>query len=359
MLELQWPWAFLAIPLPYLTYRFMTPASQSGGTALQVPFYRHLTSIAGDDQAQSVPKRQWSSILPILIWLLLLLAAARPVWLGDPVQLQGSGRDVMLAVDLSGSMEINDMELNGEAVDRLVVTKHVLTDFIQRRQGDRLGLILFGTQAYLQAPLTFDLKTVGTLMDESSIGMAGNKTAIGDALGLAVKHLRNRPRESRVLILLTDGANTAGEITPLQAARLAAEEGIKIYSIGMGADEMIQPGIFGSSFGARRINPSADLDEKTLTEMAKLTGGRYFRAKNTEELEQIYNILDELEPVRQEEESFRPSIALYYWPLLLALMLSFITALLHQQPRPSEWFSKHHFSKKHHLSKKHQTQEGA
>ncbi|MCW7553439.1 VWA domain-containing protein [Endozoicomonas gorgoniicola] len=353
MLELQWPWVFLAIPLPYLIYRFMNPARQSGGAALQVPFYRHLTSIAGDNQSHPAPKRQWSSILPVLIWLLLLLTAARPVWLGEPVQLQGSGRDVMLAVDLSGSMEINDMELNGVAVDRLAVTKHVLTDFIERRKGDRLGLILFGTQAYLQAPLTFDLQTVGTLMDESAIGMAGNKTAIGNALGLAVKHLRNRPQESRVLILLTDGANTAGEITPLQAARLAAEEDIKIYSIGMGAEEMVQPGIFGSSFGARRVNPSADLDEKTLTEMANLTGGRYFRAKNTQELQQIYNILNELEPVQQEEESFRPSIALYYWPLLLALILSFTIALLHLQTRPREWFSKHHFSKKH------QTQEGA
>ncbi|AMO57051.1 BatB protein [Endozoicomonas montiporae] len=341
MLELQWPWVFVITPLPYLIYRFMTPASQSGGSALQVPFYRHLTSIAGNNLVHQNSRRQLSFILPVVIWLLLLLAAARPVWLGEPIQLQGTGRDVMLAVDLSGSMEINDMELNGVAVDRLVVTKHVLTDFIERRTGDRLGLILFGTQAYLQAPLTFDLKTVGTLMDESAIGMAGNKTAIGDALGLAVKHLRNRPQDSRVLILLTDGANTAGEITPLQAARLAAEEGIKIYSIGMGAEEMIQPGIFGTSFGARRVNPSADLDEKTLTEMANLTGGRYFRAKNTEELEQIYSLLDELEPVLQDKENFRPGIALYYWPLLLALVLSFVTALVHPSLRSSDWLAKY------------------
>lgn len=327
MLELQWPWVFLALPLPYLIYRFVTPASRFSGSALQVPFYRHLSSIAGEHQASETSRRQWFSILPWLAWLCLLLAAARPVWLGDPVQLQGTGRDVMLAVDLSGSMEINDMELNGAPVDRLAVTKHVLTDFIERRKGDRLGLILFGTQAYLQAPLTFDLNTVGTLMDESAIGMAGNKTAIGDALGLAVKHLRQRPEESRVLILLTDGANTAGEITPLQAARLAAEENIKIYSIGMGAEEMVQPGIFGTSFGARRVNPSADLDEKTLAEMADITGGRYFRAKNTRELEQVYILLDELEPVLQDEETFRPSIALYYWPLLLVLILSFMIAL--------------------------------
>ncbi|MGB1272429.1 MAG: vWA domain-containing protein, partial [Endozoicomonas sp.] len=238
-----------------------------------------------------------------------------------------SGRDLMMAVDLSGSMEINDMELNGQQVDRLVATKAVMNDFIERRRGDRLGLILFGSKAYLQTPLTFDRQTVKTLMDESSIGMAGNKTAIGDALGLAVKHLRKRPEDSRVLILLTDGANTAGEIPPLQAAQIAREENIKIYSIGLGAEEMIEPGLFGSSFGARRINPSADLDEKTLTEMATLTGGRYFRARNLEELNNIYALLDELEPVLQDEETFRPEKFLFFWPLGLALLLSLIPAL--------------------------------
>ena len=332
MLELQWPWILLATPIPLLIYLLVKPAPRSGGAALKVPFYRQLVEMTGHNRHNSRESRNWQSILPWIVWILLVLAAARPAWLGEPIQLQGSGRDLMMAVDLSGSMEISDMEINGVSVDRLVVTKHVLTDFIERRKGDRLGLILFGTQAYLQAPLTFDLKTIETLMDEAEIGMAGNKTAIGDALGLAVKHLRKRPQESRVLILLTDGANTAGEITPLQAAKLAGEENIKIYAIGMGADEMIQPGIFGSSFGARKVNPSADLDEKTLTEIANLTGGRYFRAKNTDDLTKIYSLLDELEPAIQEEESFRPSMTLYYWPLSIALLLSFIMSLLHAQP---------------------------
>ncbi|MGI9274729.1 MAG: vWA domain-containing protein [Endozoicomonas sp.] len=332
MLELQWPWILLATPLPLLIHFLVRPAQRASGAALKVPFYRQLVEIAGQSRQNTLKNKNWQAILPWLVWTLLLLAAARPAWLGEPIQLQGSGRDLMMAVDLSGSMEISDMEINGVSVDRLVVTKHVLTDFIERRKGDRLGLILFGTQAYLQAPLTFDLKTIETLMDEAEIGMAGNKTAIGDALGLAVKHLRKRPQESRVLILLTDGANTAGEITPLQAAKLASEENIKIYAIGMGADEMIQPGLFGSSFGARKINPSADLDEKTLTEIANLTGGRYFRARNTEDLTKIYSLLDELEPAIQEEESFRPSMALYYWPLAIALLLSFIMALLRAQP---------------------------
>lgn len=330
MFEFEWPWLFLALPLPLLVLRLAKPATRSGGAALRIPFYRQLSSLSDNTPHREV-RSGFRHLLPWIIWCLLVLAASRPAWLGDPVELQGSGRDLMMAVDLSGSMEINDMELDGYQVDRLVTTKAVMTEFIERRRGDRLGLILFGSRAYLQAPLTFDRQTVKTLMDESFIGMAGNKTAIGDALGLAVKHLRKRPDDSRVLILLTDGANTAGAISPMQAASIAAEEKIKIYAIGLGAEEMIQPGLFGSSIGARKVNPSADLDEKTLTEMADLTGGRYFRARNTEELEEIYALLDELEPVLVDEETFRPSKTLFFWPLSLALLLSLIPALLKLQ----------------------------
>ncbi|OED41197.1 BatB protein [Endozoicomonas sp. (ex Bugula neritina AB1)] len=326
MLELHWPWILLIIPLPFLVTRLVKPASQASDSALHIPFYRNLSKLAGKHTAQ-VAQSGFRHALPWLIWSLLVLAASRPAWLGDPTELPNSGRDLMMAVDLSGSMEINDMTLEGQQVDRLVATKAVMNEFISRRKGDRLGLILFGSEAYLQTPLTFDRTTVRTLMDESFIRMAGNNTAIGDALGLAVKHLRKRPEGSRVLILLTDGANTAGEISPIQAANIASEEKIKIYSIGLGADEMIQPGVFGTSFGARKINPSADLDEKTLTEMADLTGGRYFRARNTEELEEIYELLDQLEPVEADNESFRPSKALFFWPLALALLLSLVSAL--------------------------------
>ena len=330
MFEFQWPWLFLALPLPLLIWRLAKPATQNTGAALRIPFYRELSSLSGERYSQEVRTR-YQNILPWLTWLLLIIAASRPVWLGEPIELQGSGRDLMMAVDLSGSMEITDMEFEGYQVDRLVVTKAVVSDFIERRRGDRLGLILFGSQAYLQTPLTFDRQTVQTLMEESAIGMAGNKTAIGDALGLAVKHLRKRPEDSRVLVLLTDGANTAGEISPLQAANIAKEEKIKIYSIGLGAEEMVQPGLFGSLFGAQTVNPSADLDEKTLTEMADLTGGRYFRARNTEELEDIYTLLDQLEPVLVDEETFRPTKSLFFWPLALALLLSLIPAILKLQ----------------------------
>ena len=324
MFELQWPWILLALPLPWLVYRLATPANRSSGAALQVPFYRELSMVSEHSGSDPLlEKRRWKLALPMLIWLCLLLAAARPTWLGEPVQVAGTGRDFMMAIDLSGSMAVDDLKLNGVAVDRLTAAKGILKEFIERRRGDRLGLILFGSNAYLQAPLTFDLTTVSTLMGEAEIGMAGKLTAIGDALGLAVKNLRQRPQESRVLVLMTDGSNTAST-DPLQVARLAADEHIRIYTIGLGADEMLQPGLFG----VQRINPSADLDEKTLKQIAEMTGGQYFRAKDTEQLEKIYGLLDKLEPAIQDEESFRPSKALFYWPLAIALVLSLLLALL-------------------------------
>ena len=197
-------------------------------------------------------------------------------------------------------------------------------DFIERRIGDRIGLILFGERAYLQVPLTFDRKTVRTLLDESFIGLAGKATAIGDAIGLAVKRLRERDATNRVLILLTDGANTAGAVQPLEAADLAAREGLKIYTIGVGADEMLTRSIFGM----RKVNPSTALDEKTLTAIAEKTGGQYFRARDTQELNKIYRILDELEPVEGDAYRFRPKKALYYWPLSFAFMIAALLVAL-------------------------------
>ena len=323
MLEFQWPWVLLALPLPLLVYRLASPAGNSD-LPLHIPFYGQLSTLVGEERANLASATRRRLILPGLIWLLLLLAASQPVWLGEPVTVADNGRDLMMAVDLSGSMEMNDMVLSGRQVDRLSATKNVLDGFIERRRGDRLGLILFGSQAYLQAPLTFDRTTVKTLLNESGIGMAGNQTAIGDALGLAVKQLRQRPQQSRVLVLLTDGANTAGQISPIQAARIAKEEGIKIYAIGLGAEEMVQRSLFGT----RRVNPSADLDEQTLQEMADLTGGEYFRARNIDELNNIYALLDQLEPTAQEEETFRPSKNLFFWPLGLALVLSVLRAAL-------------------------------
>jgi Ca-activated chloride channel family protein len=232
----------------------------------------------------------------------------------------------MLAVDISESMLAEDMELNGAPANRLMVVKSVVGDFVRRREGDRLGLILFGSNAYLHVPLSFDRETVRQLLNEAQVGFAGKQTAIGDALGIAVKRLQDRPESSRVLILLTDGANTAGQIAPRQAAELAAQQGLRVYTIGVGAEAMELPGLFGSAFGARRINPSADLDEDTLQYIASATGGRYFRARDQQELEAIYAELDRLEPVEQEAESYRPLRSLHHWPLGAALLLSLALA---------------------------------
>jgi len=278
VISFAWPWVFIAGLLPLATYYLLPQAKLTRDAALRVPFIDEFDDSA--DSSNQIRSWGWRRVLPIIAWIFLVLAAARPQWLGDPVELPISGRDLVMAVDLSGSMEEEDFELDGRVVNRLVATKAVAGDFIQRRQGDRIGLILFGEQAYLQTPLTFDRKTVVQLLNESAIGLAGKSTAIGDAIGLAIKRLKDKTAESRVLILMTDGANTAGEVLPLKAAELAAQAGLKIYTIGIGADAMVVRSFFG---GKRRVNPSRDLDEKTLTAIADKTGGRYFRARNIAE----------------------------------------------------------------------------
>ncbi len=320
MIHLEWPWLLAALPLPLLI-RWLLPANRPvEQAALKVPFLDDFFAV----QTRTVVQTQrWPLWLGALAWLLLVIACSRPQWLGEPIEQAVSGRDLMLAVDLSGSMEEQDFFINQRAVDRLTAAKTVAADFINRRVGDRVGLILFGTQAYLQTPLTFDRKTVMTLLNEAVIGLAGDNTAIGDAIGLAVKRLKDQQTNSRVLVLMTDGANTAGEVSPLKAAELAAANHLKIYTIGIGADEMI----VRSFFGNRKINPSVDLDEKTLTKIAESTGGHYYRARNTDELNNIYMRLDELEPVEKDKQYFRPRSELYFWPLSLALALATVIAL--------------------------------
>lgn len=326
MFQFAWPGVWLLLPLPVLVY-FFTKSAKRQEAALKVPFFAKV-SVLYQYGTQSIQQRNiLRRILVASCWILLLAGAARPQWLGDPMALPTSGRDLLLAVDISGSMETPDMIVEEQQIPRISVVKYVVTDFIDRRESDRLGLILFGTQAYLQAPLTFDRPTVSTLLDEAQLGFAGEKTAIGDAIGLAIKRLQKRPDSQRVLILLTDGANTAGEVSPRQAADLAAQSGVKIYTVGVGANEMIRRmGIFGGY--ARVINPSSDLDEDTLKYIAETTGGQYFRAHDPEELQRIYTLMDQLEPIKQADEVIRPIKALFYWPLAIALLLSFFVAVL-------------------------------
>jgi Ca-activated chloride channel family protein len=319
MIEWLSPWVFYLLPLPLLAWRLL-PAATRPSAALRVP---DATMFDAPTGAVTLRSARWPLLLAVLAWFALIAAAARPQLTGDPVSLPTSGRDLMLAVDISGSMNTEDMILDGRVVDRLTMVKAVVRDFIARRAGDRVGLVLFGSNAYLQSPLTFDLRTLATLLNEAPVGIAGGKTAIGDAIGLAVKRLRDRPADSRVVILLTDGANNVGEVAPAKAAELAAAAGVRIYTIGVGADEMRVPGFFRE----RIVNPSADLDEATLQQIARTAGGRYFRARNTEELAEIYAVIDGFEPVAQEARTFRPVKALFYWPLTVSLLILVILML--------------------------------
>jgi len=320
-LDFIWPLAFLLLPLPLLV-RFLLPASNKNqDIPLHVPFIDDFNSI---QHSQSfVHKNKWLTVLASIAWCLLITATARPQWLGERVDIPISGRDLMMAVDLSGSMQAEDFELNGRLMNRLQAVKIVAGEFIKQREGDRIGLILFGEKAYLQTPLTFDTKTINTMLQEALIGIAGKATAIGDAIGLAIKRLQNRDTDSHVLILLTDGANTAGEVEPLKAAELAAKQNLKIYTIGVGAESREVGGLF-----FKRTVKNTEIDEKTLQTIADTTGGKYFRARDINELNKIYSLIDQLEPIEQESQSFRPIQALYFWPLSLAFILAALIMLV-------------------------------
>ena len=307
-----WVWLLLLLPLPWLVRKLMKAAPDAGMQALRVPWFAMMS-----ESAAGWMKKPLLTALAIIAWCLLVLAAARPQWVGEIETLPVTGRDLLLAVDISGSMDTQDMFLQDKPVNRLAVVKKVAGEFIQGRRGDRVGLVLFGSRAYLQTPLTFDTETTAILLEESEIGLAGRETAIGDAIGLSVKRLREDAASERVLVLLTDGANTSGEVQPMQATEFAAREGLKIYTVGVGADEMMVRDFFGS----RLVNPSADLDEDTLKAIAERTGGAYFRARDAQALANIYEQLDELEPVESDQEAIRPVDELFFWPLGIAFVL--------------------------------------
>jgi Ca-activated chloride channel family protein len=318
MWSFAWPWALLALPLPFLARRLLPEARGLAEAGLRVPNLGGFETLK--DRSEAEQFLNWRVLVAVLAWCLLVVAAARPERIGDELDVPVAGRNLMLAVDLSGSMDQKDFELAGRRVDRLTATKAVASDFITRREGDRIGLILFGERAYLQVPLTLDRDTVKVLLLEAEIGLAGEKTAIGDAITLAVRRVHEQKEDAgeQVLVLLTDGANTAGEVQPLKAAELAQQVGLRVYTIGIGAESLDVSSLVG---GRRNINPSADLDEATLTQIAQSTGGRYFRATDTASLQDIYSLVDELEPVEEPESGFRPVKSYYYWPLGMAFGL--------------------------------------
>lgn len=315
MFELAAPWVFIALPLPALIWFLMPRASLQLPAALKVPFYQALLGIIDKEKRQAA--KHASITLLYIIWALLLLALAGPRWVGEPQPLTREGYNIMLALDISGSMELSDMMLHGRPATRLSVVKRAAEQFVQDRPGDKIGLILFGSHAYLQTPLTYDRHSVLMRLEDATVGLAGKTTSIGDALGLAVKRLQNVPAAGRMVILLTDGVNNSGVLAPLKAAELAKADGIKVYTIGLGSE--VNPQAMNGLFFD--MNVTADLDEDTLKEVAKITGGRYFRATDMQSLQSIYNSINQMEKISQDAASVRPQHDYYPWPLATALLL--------------------------------------
>jgi len=316
MFDFNLPYAVVLLLVPFIVRRFLSVSSEHKQSALIFPAWIE------KNQPEHHQKRNHSKLAQLLLWLMyasLVVALMQPMWVGDPIRIQDNGRDLLLAVDLSGSMKQEDFVVDGRTTNRFVATQKIVSEFIEQRKGDRVGMIMFGDHAYLQSPLSFDLKTVNQFLQEAFIGMAGQKTAIGEAIGLAIKKLTDINNPQKVLILITDGTNTSGT-DPIEASEIAAQENIVIHTIGVGADEVIVRGFFGR----QRVNPSRDLDEVTLKKIAQITGGQYFRARDTQELKNIYNQLDALNPVKRDKLTFRPESALFYWPLMAMLFFAMV-----------------------------------
>jgi Ca-activated chloride channel family protein len=313
MIHVAWPWMALLLPLPWLYYSLSRPAEPRGAT-LFVPMAAALPI----DATLAAARSNTGRFIFAALWLLLVAAAMRPQWLGEPEPIPTTGRRLMLAIDVSGSMASQDM---AGGASRLGVVQEVAGRFIDGRHGDQVGLILFGSEPYLQAPLTADLPTVHQFLNEAVIGVAGTQTAIGDAIGLAIKRLRAESNSGHpaaagqtVLVLLTDGENDAGAMPPLEAARLAAESGLRIYTIGVGAGA--EAGFFNLGSG------NTDLDEDTLQSIARATHGQYFRATDATALQSVYREIDRLEPAAGNAQWLRPAAEYFTWPLTAALLLS-------------------------------------
>ncbi len=315
MFEIALPWVFIAWPLPILLWLLSPRAPLQLPVALRVPFFNAMMSRL--EETKYVSGKLSSVALLLVIWSLMLLALSGPRWVGEPRPLPREGYNIMLALDLSGSMEVDDMLLHGRPATRLAVVKRAAAQFVEDRKTDKIGLILFGSQAYLQTPLTYDHHSLLMRIEDASVGLAGKTTSIGDALGLAVKRLQNVPSQGRVIILLTDGVNNSGVLAPVKAAELAATEGIKIYTIGLGAEA--DPRMNSNLFLG--LNAGVDLDEDTLKEVSKITGGQYFRATDSQSLQSIYQTINQMETVSQEKQIIRPQHDYYAWPLTLALLL--------------------------------------
>lgn len=307
MWQLDYPWLLLLTPLPWLAYRYL-PAYNEARSAVRVPFFAAMSRAVGEAPGVVGSRRNhWQLLLNLLVWALILLAAARPVFVEKPLERQQPVRDLMLAIDLSQSMETEDFtNARGEKINRLAAVKDVVQGFINKRKDDRLGLIVFGSGAYPQAPLTLDHASLSLLLADTGIGMAGPNTAIGDAIGLSLKLLDQAHEQEKVLILLTDGNDTSSAITPDHAAQMAASKGVIIHTIGIGDP---------SASGEAKVNLPA------LEQIAQSTGGQFFRAEDRNALNQVYDTLDRLTPHQVKTLSHQPQRELFYWPLAAALLM--------------------------------------
>lgn len=316
MLELAHPWALLLLPLPLLVW-WLAPPQRERVSALRVPFFERIAAAAGSEARAGaiVMRRRWlQMVMAIIVWALIVTGLAKPEWVGEPIVRTEAARDIMLALDLSGSMDYVDFPgEEGADVSRFEAVQRVVDRFVARRESDRIGLIVFGTKAYLQLPFTRDLETARALVDLMEVGMAGPKTALGDSIGLAINAFEKSEVDDRLLILLTDGNDTASKMTPVNAADIANLNGVEIYTIGIGNTE---------ATGEDRV------DFETLAKIARRTGGEFFNAEDEAGLEAVYRRIDESTVADVRTQSWRPRDSLVHWPVGIAVVLVLLTYTL-------------------------------
>ena len=324
MNHFAYPWAFALLLLPFIWRRLIPAVKGLHGDALRVPFIADLEKIsikAGgiwkiNDLADGAGFSRMFWLLYV-VWTFLVVAVARPQWLGEPVRLKNESRDIMLVLDISTSMLNQDFFNNQQRIDRLTAVKKTASDFIKKRANDRIGLVLFGTRAYLQSPLTHDKQAIHNILWSMDAGMAGDSTSIGDAMGIALKNLKDKNKAQKAIILLTDGENNDGSLSMPQAIKLAADEGIKTYTIGVGSRSSLL-GFFSGQISG--------IDEKSLNSLAQATKGQYFRAESPYDLQKIYNLIDQLEADINENKFVRETRELFYIPLIAAIFMSLALA---------------------------------
>ncbi len=318
MISLGLPWTLLLLPLPLLVW-WLVPPHRERVAALRFPFFRRIVDTAGAEPGRGavvLSRTRLQMAAAILAWCLIVLAAARPERVGDPVEITRAARDVVLAIDISGSMDARDFAgPDGAPQQRLAAVRDVVRAFVERRDGDRVALIVFGSKAYLQAPLTEDLDTILDLLDRTEVGMAGPHTALGDAIGLAIRTFEASDIEQRLMILLSDGTDTASRMSPVNAAEIADGQGVEIYTIGVGDPD---------ATGEDRV------DLANLQDVAIRTGGAYFFASDESALTEVYARIDELAPREVESLSYRPRQSLAWIALGLAALIGLAAiAILH------------------------------